>query len=159
MDHFMKSPLTVFISLGLFAISLFCSSAANATLGEKADSVEKDRKALSAAKRALTAHANYQVQEIVSDANTVREFLTPDGVVFAVAWNGLTHPDLTTILGSYNGQYRKAKKSTPRKHGQRRAKVKGDDIVVETGGHMRNLQGRAYVPSLVPEGVDINEIH
>jgi hypothetical protein len=155
----MKSTLGIMICLGLFAASLLCSSAAYATLGEKATSVEADRKALSAVKRTLTAHENYQVQEMVSDANTVREFLRPDGVVFAVAWNGLSHPDLSTILGTYNAPYRQAKKSMARRHGQRRAKVQGDDVVVETWGHMRNLQGRAYVPSLVPEGVDIDEIH
>jgi hypothetical protein len=154
----MKSSFSILICLGLFAASLLCSSAAYATLGEKAASVETDRKALSAVKRNLTAHDNYQVQEMVSDANTIREFLTPDGVVFAVAWNGLTHPDLSTVLGTYNAKYRQAKKLHPRRHGRRSVQVKGDDVVVETSGHMRDLRGKAYVPSLVPEGVNIDEI-
>jgi hypothetical protein len=148
---------SVFV-LGLVTMSLFGATAAYATLGEKADSVERDRRALSAAKRALTAYDNYQVQEVAMGGTTIREYLAPSGVVFAVAWNGLAHPDFETILGSYTGDYRKAKTSTPRKHGQRSARFVGSQVIVETGGHMRDLRGRAYVPSLVPEGVNINEI-
>jgi len=135
------------------------SRPAHATLGEKADSVEKDRKALSGVKTTEKAsRTNYKIQEITSAATTLREFLTPDGVVFAVAWNGLAHPDLSTLLGRFDQEYKNAKKQLPRKHGQSRSAVKGDHVVVETWGHMRNLQGRAYVPALVPEEVNLDEI-
>jgi hypothetical protein len=140
-------------------MSLAISRQANAALGEGADSIEKDRKALSARQRATTSTARYTVQEVASDATVVREFLTPPGVVFAVAWNGLVHPDLTTLLGSYAPEYKVAKRQLPRRHGQKRTQVKGERVVVETWGHMRNLQGRAYVPTLVPSGVNLNEIH
>jgi len=130
-----------------------------ATLGEGADSITKDRHALSAAKRASTSHAKYTVQEIASNATTIREYLDLSGVVFAVAWNGMVHPDLTTILGTYAGEYREAKRQTPRKHGLGRSKVQSGQVVVETWGHMRNLQGRAYLPALLPEGVSVDEIN
>ena len=51
---------------------------------------------------AVTAsRANYQIQELTSVATVVREFFTPSGIVFAVAWSGLVHADLSALLGSY----------------------------------------------------------
>lgn len=149
---------TIFLSLGLLTVSMDGSRPACATLGEGADSIAKDCKALKAVKRATTSRANYTIEEVTSDATAVREFLTPSGVVFAIAWNGLVQPDLTALLGTYAGEYDTAKQQLPRRHGQKRTQVKADRVVVETWGHMRNLQGRAYLPALVPEGVDLHEI-
>ena len=132
---------------------------ARATLGAGADSVARDRNALSATNKASISHANYTVQEVASDAATVREYLDLSGVVFAVAWNGLVPPDLTILLGSYAAEYNSAKRQTPRKHGQKRSRVEGSRVIVETWGHMRNLQGRAYLPAQLPEGVSIDEIN
>jgi len=36
--------------------------------------------------------------------------------------------------------------------------VRTDRVVVEKWGNMRNLQGRAYAPALIPPGVSIDEI-
>ena len=47
---------------------------------------------------------------------------------------------------------------SPREPGRRNQKVETNRIVVEKWGHMRNLQGRAYVPALIPAGVSIDEI-
>lgn len=142
----------------LFLLLLLHSLPASATLGEKADSIARDRKALSAAKRAATTGNDYTIQEMASEGSTIREFVTPDGVVFAVAWKGMVHPDLKTLLGGYAEEYECARQQLPRKHGQKRARVKGDHVIVETWGHSRNLQGRAYLPSLVPAGVNPDEI-
>lgn len=155
----MKRNLSVLaLSLGLAAAALSLPRPVLATLGEPAASVAKDRKALAATRSATTAHTGYSVREIASAANTVREYISPSGIVFAIAWNGLTHPDLATLLGSYTGEYRRALRQTPRTHGRRQSQVKSDRIVVEKWGHMRNLQGRAYVPALIPAGVSIDEI-
>src|SRR5512143_521578 len=124
-----------------------------AALGEPADSVARDREAMSAAPGATKVRAGYTVQEVVSDSVTVREYISPAGIVFAVAWNGYTHPDLTPLLGSYAGEYNTALRKTPRKPGRRNAQIRTDRIVVEKWGHMRNLQGRAYVKGLIPQGV------
>ena len=146
------------ILLCLALIPLATAQKAKATLGEAADSVTRDGKALSAVIHAAVSHPNYTVQEISSAANTVREFIAPSGTVFAIAWNGLVHPDLKVLLGSYDEEYRNALCQQPRTQGQRHLQLKTERLVVETGGHMRNLQGRAYLPSLVPEGVNLNEI-
>ena len=154
----MKIPAFSLCLVLLAGLSCFPRQA-QATLGEGADSVARDRHALSASAPTITSHANYTVQEVTSDATTVREYLNLSGVVFAVAWNGMTHPDLSTLLGSYATEYQNAKRQTPRKHGERRSKVQGSRVIVETWGHMRNLQGRAYLPALLPEGVSLDEIN
>jgi len=131
---------------------------ADAALGESADSITSDRKSLSAARGAATVHDNYTIQAIESDSVTVREYISTSGVVFAIAWNGLVHPDLAQLLGSYIGEYREALRQTTHKPGRRHVQVKTGNIVVEKWGHMRNLGGRAYIPALIPAGVTIDEI-
>ena len=131
---------------------------AEAALGGTVNSITSDRKALSAVHRATTSRDAYTIQEIQSESATVREYVSLSGVVFGVAWNGLVHPDLATLLGSYADEYRAAVAQTTRKRGVRRLRVRSEHVVVETWGHMRNLQGRAYNPALIPSGVTIDEI-
>jgi hypothetical protein len=96
--------------------------------------------------------------EFKSEANVVREYISPSGVVFAIAWNGLSNPDLTTLLGTYIGEYQKALRNATSQKGKRYIQVKTNRIIVEKWGHMRNVQGRAYIQALIPSGVSINEI-
>jgi len=153
-----KRLYLLFLCLGLSVTVLVPARQALATLGEPAASVESDRKALSAGPRVTTARTAYTVQEVVSDANTVREYISPAGIVFAIAWNGLTHPDLAPLLGSYAGDYQGALRQTPHRPGRRHMQIKANRVVVEKWGHMRNLQGRAYAPALIPSGVSVDEI-
>jgi hypothetical protein len=148
----------IYLTVTVLAVSLGAPQAAYATLGEKSDSISMDRKAISARLRATTSHSKYTVQEVANSAVAVREYVTPSGIVFGVAWNGVVQPDLTVLLGSYAGDYQQAREKQPQKHGQRRAAVKGSRVVVETWGQMRNLQGRAYDPALIPEGVTADDI-
>ncbi len=155
----MKRRLSArFLALGLIAVAFAAAQPAQATLGKSVDSVTSDQKSLSAAWGAKTAHTGYTVQEIVSDSGRVREYISPSGVVFGIAWNGLIHPDLMPLLGSYAGEYREALRQAPRKPGRRFSRVKTNRLVVEKWGHMRNLQGRAYAPALIPPGVNVDEI-
>jgi hypothetical protein len=149
----------LFLCLGLSVAVLATAQQAQAGLGESADSIASDREALSAVHRASTVHNGYTVHEFASDATSVREYVSPSGIVFGVAWNGLTYPDLTPLLGSYASEYHEASQQTPRKPGLRRHHaVRTERVVVEKWGHMRNLQGRAYAPALIPPGVSIDEI-
>ncbi|OPY68528.1 MAG: hypothetical protein A4E57_01708 [Syntrophorhabdaceae bacterium PtaU1.Bin034] len=140
-----------------FAV-LLESKSSRATLGEPVQSIESDKKALSATRSAKTEHNGYTVQEIQSGATFVRQYVSPSGIVFAIAWNGLVHPDLTQLLGPYFKEYQIALEQTPRRQGSKRLKVKTNGVVVEKWGHIRNLEGRAYAPELIPAGVSIDEI-
>ena len=155
----MKRKVCVLLDgLVLLAATLAVVRQVGATLGGSADSVSTDRKALSAVQGATTVQPGYTVQEIVSDAAHLREYVSPGGIVFAIAWNGFMPPDLTRLLGSYAAEYQQALQNTPRQTGVRHQQVQGKRVIVEKWGHMRNLQGRAYVPALVPSGVSLDEI-
>ena len=155
----MKRRLYIlFVCLGLSAAVLATAQQVPATLGESAASIKSDRNVLSAVQRAGTVHADFTVQEIQSGSTTVREYISPAGIVFGVAWNGLMRPDLTQLLGSYANEYHEALRQIPHNRGRSRLYVKTNRVVVQQWGHMRNLQGRAYVPALIPSGVGVDEI-
>ncbi len=153
-----KRICLLFVGLALWVAVLATAHRVQAALGESVDSIESDRNALSAARGGIMVHTEYTVHEVDSDSTMVREYVSASSVVFAVAWNGLVHPDLTQLLGSYVDDYERGLEQTPRELGRRRLRVKTDRIVVEQWGHMRNLQGRAYIPALIPPGVSIDEI-
>jgi hypothetical protein len=62
------------------------------------------------------------------------------------------------MLSTRSANGSKALQGTPHRPGVRHSSVKGDDVVVERWGQVRNLQGRAYAPVLIPTGVNIDEI-
>jgi len=146
--------LALVLSVAMFA----AAQRVQATLGESAGSIESDRKALSAVNRGVTARDNYTVQEIYSESNTVREYVSSSGIVFGIAWNGLVYPDITQLLGSYTGEYQEALQQTLHQKGSRHLHVKSQNVIVEQWGHMRDLRGRAYAPALLPPGVSVDEI-
>lgn len=152
----MKS--TSIITVCMVVAMLSSGQSARAFLGGRADSVKTDKQAFKTVQHATTALNGYTVEEVVYETTSVREFVSPAGIVFAIAWNGYVHPELTQLLGSYWGEYSTAQQKGSRKSGSRRLKLATDNIVVEKWGHMRNLHGRAYVPALVPEGLNIDEI-
>jgi len=151
---------TGFTCIVTIAAFLAFTPLSHATLGESADTVTRDAESLAAAKGMVTIHGGYRIQTMATDTTAVREYISGDGKVFAIAWNGLVPPDLTTLLGSYAMDYSVARQQQQlRARGQKSQRLQSDRVVVETWGHMRNLQGRAYVPAMVPAGVDVNEIH
>ncbi|WP_243374898.1 DUF2844 domain-containing protein [Geotalea sp. SG265] len=154
----MPSHLFFIGALVFLAAQTIAVQPAAAVLGEPAASIATDKNALGGERIAKSAGNGYEVQEIESEATAVREYVSPEGIVFALAWNGLVNPDLTHLLGSYAAEYEQALKKTPRKPGQRSLQVTAPRVVVEKWGHMRNLQGRAYAPDLLPAGVTIDEI-
>ncbi|MDQ5986117.1 MAG: hypothetical protein CSYNP_01835 [Syntrophus sp. SKADARSKE-3] len=145
---------------GLLSAAAFLATALplQATLGESEDSIDADKAAIEATDLSTEVRNGCRIRVIRSDAATIREYITPNGIIFAIAWNGLIHPDLTALLGSYAGEYRTAMERTSREPGRRRLRVQTNQVTVEKWGHMRNLQGRAYVPALIPPGVSIDEI-
>jgi len=155
----MKRKLYILlVGLGFSAVLFAAAQRVQATLGEYSDSISSDKKVLSAVQRSATVLNGYTVHEIDSGPTIVREYASTSGIVFGIAWQGLIHPDLTQLLGSYAGQYEEASRQTPRIKGSRSRQVKTSGVIVEKWGHMRNLQGRAYVPSLIPPGVSVDEI-
>jgi hypothetical protein len=146
------------LCLAFSPVVLVAARPALATLGGSADTVESDRRALFSVRGVTTVHNAYSVQEIDDRGTAVREYVSPEGIVFAIAWNGIRHPDLTTLLGSYAKSYDEALQKTPFQPGARRLSLKADGVVVEKWGRVRSLHGRAYAPDLIPPGVALDEI-
>jgi hypothetical protein len=131
---------------------------ARPALGERADSIAADEAALAAARGQAEARPAFRVERLDSPARTVREYVAPSGVVFAVTWEGLSPPDLSAVLGAYAGPIRRALEQGGGHSGRRARRIEAEGAVVETWGHMRAMRGRAYVPALVPTGVALDEI-
>jgi hypothetical protein len=146
--------------LGLILIMVFLLPARQtlAALGESVDSIESDRESLTAVRGAMTAHRDYTVHEIKTESTTIREYVSPAGIIFAITWRGLVHPDLAELLGSYAGEYQEALQQTQRKQGRRQLQVNTNRVVVQKWGHIRDMKGRAYAPDLIPPGVSIDAI-
>ena len=130
--------------------------AAFAALGAKADSVQADQAAINASVRS-TQMAGFAVQELqAASGSVVREYVGADGTVFAVAWEGPTHPNLRQVLGEYFDPYVQAAKA---QHvGRGPVAIMQPGLVVQSAGHMRAFRGRAYLPQLLPPGVTPDDI-
>jgi hypothetical protein len=89
----------------------------------------------------------------------VREFLNPQGIVFAVTWAGPAAPDLQRLLGNQFAVYTTALTTRTRLGLQRSVRVATSVLVVESDGHLRHFTGRAYLPALLPSGLSMAEIH
>jgi uncharacterized protein DUF2844 len=130
-----------------------------AALGGDIASVQADQVHMQGTRRVTTAAA-YTVHEIQGASGTgVREYVSPDGKVFAVAWQGPYLPDMRQLLGSSFEQYAqaaKAQRSTRMRRGPRLIEEPG--LTVEMSGHPRSFSGRAYIPGMLPPGVPAEDI-
>jgi hypothetical protein len=119
-----------------------------AVLGRPAASVAADQRRLRGDLRS-SAGAGFSVHEIsAADGSVVREYVSPAGDVFGVAWQGPTQPNLVELLGDYFPAFQEATRSARHRRGP--VAVRTDRLVVETGGHMRAFHGRAYLPDRLP---------
>ena len=143
---------------GIIGSSSIVSFSSYAGLGDHSETIARDAHALKANRNNADVFRQYSIQEMDSDATHIKEYISNDGVIFAITWKGLDHPDLSVLLGKYSATYEKGLKEKPRKLGRRHQKVEKENLVVQKWGRMRNLQGRAYDPSLIPAGVTIDEI-
>jgi Protein of unknown function (DUF2844) len=129
-----------------------------AALGGDVSSVETDRAQMKASIKTTQAAA-YSLQEITAPGGTViKEYVSPAGRVFAVAWHGPFYPDMQQILGAYFQPYTAALQAQPKHYGRRPLNIQQPGLVVQSGGHMRAYWGRAYVPGMLPQGVTADEI-
>jgi hypothetical protein len=137
------------------------ASSAHAALGESESSVGPDAATMKMQLRPASApSARYRLYAMHDAArNThVREYArSDDGKVFAVAWEGPVRPDLRQILGTqYFERYVSAAQGMVRVRGARN--IEGPGFALRMSGHMRHLAGVAWIPALVPQGVDPSEI-
>jgi hypothetical protein len=144
-------------TLGAMLIVGFTPREARAALGEAESSVQTDVVALQASIKSSEDRTVYRLHEIQLPSGTLlREFVSPDGKVFAVAWNGPHMPDLRQAFGQYFNSFVAGAKLSHGDHTH--LQIQQSDLVVEIRGHMRAYSGRAYLPAAIPSGVDLGDL-
>ena len=95
----------------------------------------------------------------MADGSSIREFVTPSGVVFAVAWSTRFKPDLEALLGAHATTYATAASEALRLPGIRRhVELRRGDLVVRSTAHLNAYVGTAWLQSLVPQGVGVDAL-
>ena len=145
----------LFLPGAILAVALMPHSAL-AGLGEPEASVTNDVQQLRGSIKS-NERSNYRVHEIQLPSGTVlREFATPGGTVFAVAWSGPAIPNLRQALGRYFDVFATAAQA--KRGGRHFLHIKENDFVMHSSGHMRAFSGQAYLPLSLPAGTSPDEL-
>jgi len=103
------------------------------------------------------ASASYTVREARdADGVTIREYVLPNNVVFAVAWQGPVRPDMNALLGNYFHRAASAGAGKPRGTGP--LIDRSDDFQIESVGRPGNFFGKAILPRLLPANVRAEDV-
>ncbi len=141
--------------MGVAVLLLTLPLPALAALGGDVASVQDDQSRMKGTLK-TTESGPYSVHEITVPGNTVvKEYASPAGKIFAITWKGQLIPNMQQLLGTYFDQYAQATKAQRESHpGRHPVNIQQPGLVFQNGGHMRSYAGRAYVPDMVPPGVD-----
>lgn len=143
-------------ALGVAALA--SASPAFAALGGDVTSIDADRVSMKGALAAFRTVKGYAVHEITTPSGVhVDEYVTADGKVFAVSWQGPFIPDLRQMLGAYYARYAQAA-SAAHAGGHRHLRIEQPGLVVESNGRMRAFYGRAWDPALLPQNFTAADI-
>lgn len=145
----------------LWALALMAAPAVTAWagLGEGQASIDTDRVRMSA-RHSVARAPQYTVHELKAvDGSRVQQFVSGNGQVFAVRWNTLYKPDLSALLGTSFADYQGAAHEAAQRGGiQRQFHHEGNDLVVQSSGHLQVFSGYAYRRSLLPQGLSPKSI-
>jgi hypothetical protein len=136
---------------GVLVVLLVGTVPSWAVLGQYENSVTTDQQRMRAQLRETTRQG-YSIKQLSTpDGKTIREYVSPAGLVFGIAWQGPIMPDLRQLLGSYFAQLQQGAQSRKRRRGSLVIRTK--NFVLVSGGHMRSFRGMVYAPDLLPSGV------
>jgi hypothetical protein len=146
------------IALALAALAPLASYAAlGAAPAPRTHAVAAPRSLLQSAATSNAAAASYTARE-ATDANgvTIREYVLPTNVVFAVTWQGPVRPDMSELLGSYFPNF--ANPGEGRTHGIGPMVQHNSAFHIESAGHTGYFFGKAFLPRLVPVNVRMENL-
>lgn len=151
--------LRLIFAAGIAIAALTVCFQARASLGGDMTSIRDDQTKMQGTLR-ITNRDSYDIHEIqASNGVVVREYVSPSGKVFGVAWQGRSQPDLRQVLGSYYDLYVQAiQTERAQRHGHGPLLIEQPGLVLHMGGHMGSLVGRAYIPQNLPAAVRLEEI-
>ncbi|MDF0606453.1 DUF2844 domain-containing protein [Neisseriaceae bacterium TC5R-5] len=100
--------------------------------------------------------AGYSIQESQDAAGMlIREFVSSEGIVFAVSWRGKTIPNMQRLLGEYFPVYAQAQRNN--RAGLNMLQGVQSGLEVSSGGRMGAFYGVAYVSGLLPAGLTMDQ--
>lgn len=132
------------------------SNSALATLGQALPVGSAAAASQVLALRAVPQAAYSVAQSQDQAGRQIREFAGADGIVFAVAWQGASLPDMRQLLGDYFPTYVSSQQSN--RAGLNRLDGRRPGLVVISAGRARGFHGLAYVPALLPVGLNIEQL-
>ena len=128
-----------------------CPAPAAASLGGDLSSVQTDQVRIQGAVMRVTSSDTFTVHEMrAATGTTIREYVSPSGKVFGVAWDGPTLPDLRQVLGVYFAPYLQAAQAAQKKRARPRPafESKSPPSSWSRAGIRELLPGRAYVAAI-----------
>jgi len=139
----------------MIAVTLMLSALAPAFagLGENESSINADRVRMHAS-RSVVVNPQYSVHDLQgTDGSKVRQYLSINGIVFAVTWHTLYKPNLSSILGTSYPAYATAAQEAAHRPGiQHHFRHESLDVVVQSSSHMNVFSGFAFRRSMLPLG-------
>jgi len=127
-----------------------------AALGENESTIAAEQAQMNATRR-VTRASTQTIHEMQTPAgHVIREYVSPAGTVFGVTWQGPSKPDLKMLLGTHFNELQPSAQTGVIRRGP--IVIHQPGLVFEMGGHMRAFAGRAYLPQLLPAGVQADAI-
>ena len=130
----------------------------HAALGGGRDSVEGDRAHLAARLESIQGTSHTVHVLTLANGAVVREYARPDGIVFALAWEGPARPDLRQLMGSRFSTLQADNIGPGGRRTRRPLSVHRADLLVSSGGHSGAFWGMAYLPKLAPAGFSPKDV-
>ncbi|VBF10160.1 DUF2844 domain-containing protein [Burkholderia pseudomallei] len=95
----------------------------------------------------------YTVQrDLIQNRTEVHQYIDGNGKVFAVTWSGSAKPDIQALLGSKLFSTMIRRQSASQRGSHHSLSQQNDDLVVQSQSHGRLFRGRAWIPSMLPQG-------
>jgi Protein of unknown function (DUF2844) len=158
-ERIVPVPIHVVVAACVLLLVPAIAPAAWGALGQPAATVEHDQVMMKGQRHSRSADG-YSVDTITVAGMQIKEYVSPDGIVFAVVWKGTGMPDLPLLLGEFFDDYQAGVSAARRRAPRARQpfRMKSERLVVERAGHSRSLWGRAYLPAHIPAGVKPEDI-
>jgi hypothetical protein len=138
------------------SLTLWMERPVFAVLGASTTTVEQDRQRLKATVK-RQSRTGYTVHALEARDGSVREYASPAGIIYGLAWNHQTGLlDLEELFGAYYAEYTQAVTDHPQPR-RRARRITTEHLVVERGGRMGAVWGRVWVLPLLPSG--LSEAH
>lgn len=142
--------------LRILLVLMMGSLPAWAALGEYEGSVSLDQQVLRGEIRE-EVHTAFKLHQIItSDGAVIREYVSPEGRVFAISWHARFIPNLPQLLGSYFPRVQRAAQAKVQHSGP--LVINATDFVYFSSGRVMDYHGSACVPGLLPKNVTVEVV-